>query len=117
MTRWMSCEVVEVERSISVFYGNADSDFVRVSKLPQRCSRRSTGNSRRGDGRNGEARGEGNARLGCLISKQLNSRIFNELLNSKGVPKISFVHVLYFIDGCCNILTVKNPLLFKYHIA
>jgi len=37
--RWMSCEVGEAERSISVFYGNADLDFVRGINLPQRCSR------------------------------------------------------------------------------
>ena len=30
--KWMSCEVEEVERSISVFYGNADLDFVRGIK-------------------------------------------------------------------------------------
>ena len=48
--RWMSCEVEEVERSISVFYGNADLDFVRVLNLPQRCSQGSAGNGRKGDG-------------------------------------------------------------------
>jgi hypothetical protein len=36
----MSCEVEEVERSISVFYGNADLDFVRGINLNQRGSRR-----------------------------------------------------------------------------
>lgn len=33
--RWMSCEVEEVERTISVFYGNADSDFDCNFNLPQ----------------------------------------------------------------------------------
>jgi hypothetical protein len=31
----MSCEVEEVERSISIFYGDADWDFVSGFKLPQ----------------------------------------------------------------------------------
>jgi hypothetical protein len=33
MTRWMSCEAEEVGRSISVFYGNADWDFVGAINL------------------------------------------------------------------------------------
>jgi hypothetical protein len=56
--RWMSCEVEEVERSISVFYGNADLDFVRGLRLQQRCSRSSAGNSRSGDGGTEEAKGK-----------------------------------------------------------
>jgi len=35
--RWMSCEVGEVGRSIPVFYGNADLDFVSRLNLSQRC--------------------------------------------------------------------------------
>jgi hypothetical protein len=55
--RWMSCEVGEVGRSISVFYGGYGFYFVRGFNLFRRCSQRSAGYSRRGNERCGVTEG------------------------------------------------------------